>query len=263
MFAAATNVPAGNLIPVMKSHLEKLILGASLFVSAFSLAFGQGTLIIQHFGDTDPTTEGFTLGGGSTGQVGGITNDLGFNAWSTTVANSSVSYYSSIEDLTGLNWELTGTLRIINSPNQQGGGFDIDLMTSSEQYELVFGSIANGDPYVIAVGSSTSPVYVLNNAGSTYNTYQLLYDAASDSADLYINGVEQMEDIVGDTYFEFPPQPQLSWGGGNQGSTSQANWNMVSLEIVPEPLAIFLLFLGGGVFIYVRRIYRMRHNRWF
>jgi hypothetical protein len=262
MFAAATNVPAGNLILVMKSHLEKLILGASLFVSAFSLAFGQGTLIIQHFGDTDPTTEGFTLGGGSTGQVGGITNDLGFNAWSTTVANSSVSYYCSIENLTGLDWELTGTIRIVSS-NTIPGVFNLYLSTGLEQFEVKIGSDANGNPIVAALGSSLSPVYVLNNAGSTYNTYQLLYDAASDTADLYINGVEQMEDIVGDTYFEFPPQPQLSWGGGNQGPTSQANWNMVSLEIVPEPLAIFLLFLGGGVFIYVRRIYRMRHNRWF
>lgn len=239
-------------IQFMKTYPKSLILCASLFVSAFSLAFGQGTLIAQHSGATDPATEGFTLGGGSTGQVGAVINDLGFNAWSTTVANSSVGYGCSIEDLTGLSWELTGTLRIINSPNQQGGGFNIDLMTASEQYELVFGSIANGDPYVRVVGSSLSPVYILNNAGSTYNTYQLLYDAASDTADLYINGAEQLENIAGGTYSEFPLSPSLSFGGGNQGPTSQANWNLVSLETTPEPSTVSLIMFGGGVLIYIR-----------
>jgi hypothetical protein len=234
----------------MKTHSGVSLLIAVLLAFAARLVHGQGTLVIQHSGATDPTTEGFTLGSSNPVQVGGVINDLGFNAWSTAVSYSSVGYYCSIENLTGLDWELTGTLRIVSSNPVV---FNLNLTTGSEYYNLRFGSKANGDPQVVVVGSSTSPVFTLNNAGSTYNTYQLLYDAASDTADLYINGAEQLENIAGGTYSEFPLSPSLGFGGGNQGPTSQANWNMVSLEIVPEPSAISLLFLGGGFLIYVRK----------
>jgi hypothetical protein len=91
---------------------------------------------------------------------------------------------------------------------------------------------------------------ITNGGGSIYNTYQLLYSSTSDTASLWINGVERVSAI----------QPQygsgqafLEWGGGIQGTASfQANWNMVSLT-VPEPSSAAVLLLGSGVLIYLRR----------
>jgi hypothetical protein len=45
------------------------------------------------------------------------------------------------------------------------------------------------------------------------------------------------------------------WGiyfGEGQTVSVQANWNLVSLGIVPEPSTMSLILLGGGVLIYAR-----------
>ena len=137
-----------DIIQFMKKHLKDFVFGVLLLASTISLTYGQGTLVIQHSGATDPTTEGFTLGSGSTGQVGGLVNDIGFNAWSTILSYSSVSYYSSVENISGLDWELTGTLRIVNSSSPIGG-FHLNLTTGSEYFNLEFGSDANGTPVAV------------------------------------------------------------------------------------------------------------------
>jgi hypothetical protein len=51
-----------------------------------------------------------------------------------------------------------------------------------------------------------------------------------------------------------PSSPVLYWGMGQpRATTFQANWNLMSLEIVPEPSTSWLIMLGGGVLIYLRR----------
>ena len=209
---------------------------------ALGPAQGQGTLIVQHSGYNNPITEGFSGGG----LVGGVTNDLGYDAWFTTCqylnSASGYSYYGN--DLTGLSWELSIVMRVVTT-NVQAGRFSATFDTGSEGFLFEFGSLTNGDPELELAGASYSPVYILNGAGSTYNTYQLLYDAASDTASLWINGAEQLGDIVG---YGTSHQPLLSWGGGYQGPGSiQANWNLVSLEVIPEPSSLCLLGLGGLV----------------
>jgi hypothetical protein len=233
----------------MKTHPKILILCASLFASAFSLAFGQGTLIVQHSGATDPATEGFSLSDLSGGSVGPVTNDLGMNAWATDIPQRGfVGYIDSLTPLqqsetVGANWILSATLRDLQSgvlPNTF-----IEL-TASDTYYMYIGSEINGDPYVN--GSRSNPVFVLNGGGGGYHNFQLVYSAATTEVSLWVDGVDQIPD-----FFQTPATgiSQIEFGEG-QGGYSSDNWNSVFLEIVPEPSAVSLSFLGGGVLIYVR-----------
>ena len=128
------------------------------------------------------------------------------------------------------------------SPEPKGGFF------------LEFGIDSNGDPTVQT--SSLGPVFVLTNAGSTYNNYQLIYNATEDAASLWVNGTKELNNITGN--LEYGGSWGLFWGEfQGPSSGSQANWNLVSLEATPEPSAMSLILLGSGVLIYVRK----RHKR--
>lgn len=229
----------------MKFHINIASLATALLVLAIKQAAGQETSLLLHSGATDPTTEGFSFYSQG-GLSGPVINDLGMNAWMTaTVAGGGPAYYAQIltpqqqAELAGASWDLSVTLRVVKSPDSVDTRVAFDL--GSMAYWLSYSVNASGDPVVDS--------YTLTGAGSTYNNYQLIYDASTETASLWVNNVEVNSDQPGFAY-NYPAQ--LSWGEENQGGPFQANWSSVSLEITPEPSAISLLFLGGGFLIYVR-----------
>jgi hypothetical protein len=223
----------------MKLHSR--LFGLAFFLAASQLAAGQGTLIAQHSGSANPTAEGFSLSGFGTPQCGPVANDQGLNAWSTVVSNSSAQYGEFLGSLTGQDWLLTVTLRVVTT-NLGVGAFDVVINTGSSFFGLGFGSDAYGNQTTYGI---------TNGGGSIYNTYELLYNSTSDTASLWINGVEQRSAIQGQYS---SGQASLGWGGGSQGPASfQCNWNLVSLQITPEPSSAAVLLLGSGVSFYFRR----------
>jgi hypothetical protein len=235
---------------------------ATILVTMVTPALGQGTVIIQHTGNTDPLTEGFV--GGAYGSAP-ITNDLGFNAWATPSSTNAFSNYgytlSPQQQLgsIGADWSFTVNVRVATA-NVTNTPFYAGLDVGSEgHYRLYFGSAPNGDPYVaypLLNYGDISNVINLPGAGSTYNNYQLIYDASADTASLWINGVEYANNIS-------PLEPDygfgaVDWGCGGSSTYAQANWNSISLEIVPEPSTWSVIMLGSGVLIYVRRKWKRK-----
>jgi hypothetical protein len=225
----------------MKIHITIALLATALLVLVTERAAGQATILLQHSGATDPATEGFSYFG-QRSLSGPVINDLGMNAWMTaTGAGGGPAYYTQTltpqqqAELGGASWDLSVTLRVVQSPPPADTYVQFD--TGSMAYGMAFSINANGDPVVDS--------YTLTGAGSTYNNYQLIYDASTETASLWVNNVEVNSDQPGFAY-NYPAQ--LSWGEENQGGPYQANWNSVSLEITPEPSAISLLLLGGGFF---------------
>jgi hypothetical protein len=111
----------------------------------------------------------------------------------------------------------------------------------------VFQQTANGDPVVTVFGAPGGQ-FVLQGGGSGYHNYEVSYYATSGTADLWVDGIERLtglratRGLVGrDCLF-----------GENQGG-GQANWNLVSVSIVPEPSPVSLILPGSGVLIYVSR----------
>jgi hypothetical protein len=234
---------------IAKINCGSLALAAFLVTGAVP-ALGQGTLIVQHSGATDPVTEGFQNLGPGSGYP--VINDMGVNAWGTPgMPNQYVWFKYALTPQqqaasAGADWILSADLRITTTNSFPSLALSMDSYGAA--YGLEFGSDSNGDQYVIYGSGSTDHVIL---PGSTYNDYQLRYDASADSVSLWINGVEYANNIFTnqpDTYLV-----DVGWGGGDAfGQNPLANWNLVSLTI-PEPSSAALFLLGGGALIYIRR----------
>ena len=228
----------------MKSFNCYTVVGA-LFVGLVQSAMGQGTVIFRHFGATDPTLEGFDYSQiGSGGSVGPVENDLGFLAWSTTVGGGALNVDYGLlftpEQLTAItsqNWASSLSLRVVNTDTSAKSY--VELGNGTRWYTLRFGAEENGDPFV-EIGNES---YIVSGAGSTYNNYQLVYDVRSGTADLWVNGINAVQDVQQSGY---SGNGYVHWGSGMQGGPAQVNWNLVELSVfgVPEPSAIYIVFLG-------------------
>jgi hypothetical protein len=227
----------------MKNHPTIILLAVALTASTISTGLGQGTVVLQHIGANDPTTEGFILSLAN-GSVGPVTGDLGMDSWMTATPTNgiSASYQqnlsaSQIAQLAGENWTLTMILRVVETDTS--GKSLVGFATGTEKfYGMFFGASTSGDPFV-RINDQT---YSLDGAGSIYNVYQLVYTAANDTADLWVNGVDRLQDVP---HYQ-SPLGYVTWGSGLQSGPAQVNWNLVELSVssVPEPSAICLIFLG-------------------
>jgi len=242
----------------MKNYTIALL--SSLWLGILTNGLGQGAILVQHSGSLNPTNEGFSLGIDTGVSVGPVTNDLGMSAWTTTSTGGGLFAY--VQTLTpqqqaqvaGSDWMMSVTLRVVQSSNTNSQIYTI-FNTGSRAFDLGFGLNGNGDPFVEVNESSLRPVYTLTGAGSSYNNYDLLYNAANNTASLWVNGVDIIDNISG---IQTPSLPVLYWGAGQDApETYQANWNLVSLSI-PEPASAAFILLGSGALIYLRRIWKVK-----
>ena len=101
--------------------------------------------------------------------------------------------------------------------------------------------------------STLSPVSSARHvdACECYNAVSSLGIARS--ADLYVNGVEQLSNYTGFLNSE----ERVFWGSGSSADTGQANFNRVAFSIVPEPS-----MTGGLILITVALVILRRKRGW-
>lgn len=225
---------------ITKIHSNVISLTAAFLVAAISPSYGQGTVLFQHSGATDPTNEGFSFNGAS--GVGPAIGDLGVDAWSI---GGGIAYYtrgiaSQEQSLITVNdWTLSITLRVVNSTGPNGSTF-IRFATGTAEFGLGFGLGPNGDPLIRAYGNGVT--YALVGGGPGYHNYQLKYHALSSMANLWVDGIERLNGIAA---FGQSQQAVFEWGAGQSPDYATANWNRVSLTVIPEPSSLALCFSGG------------------
>ena len=220
-------------------YFRIMVISAGLLVP--TLVHAQSSLpIFQHLGANDPTAEGFNLVLGSGGSVGAV----GTSAWTTAVGSPNGNTYyqqtfslQQLADMAGQNWVLSFTVQVAQSGNFPNSY--LQLETGSATFILPLGSDSNGDPFIN--GSSLSPMFVLNGGGSGYHNYQLIYNTANATANLWVDGTDAINNYP---YATHSGAGSIAWGEGQAGS-SQGNWSLVSLSVVPEPSTLSLLTLGG------------------
>ena len=233
----------------MTANYRRLVLVALLAGASVS-ALGQGVVVIQHSGAVDPVTEGWSGFGGYP-----VANDLGVNAWSTPGHNNLAFHYQyafTPQQQAGQTdgWVFSVNARVATA-NANPNYFNAVLMGAAYgNIVLWFGSMANGDPLVnlnYGPGQSITNTFTLAGAGMSYNLYQLIYNGSANGVSFWINGMAYATNV---------PAPaglsDLIWGGGGSPQYTRVNWNLVSFEIVPEPSAVALLFLGSGAVICLR-----------
>lgn len=202
----------------------------------------QGQVLFSHTGTTDPVSEGWTLhqgGGTSKGPV----HELGVDAWScdddATTAGSEVGYiqYPTGQQTAAGNlrgWVLRANVRVVDLDDTPNGSVDIYYRDGWKSWQVHFGSESDGDPIVKAVTgfsghTALGPEFTLQDAQSTYHLYELRYDPIAGTADLFVDGIEQISNYAGFVY----GLPHVYWGAGSSADTGHGNWNLAEFEILP------------------------------
>jgi hypothetical protein len=249
-------------------RLLSVFLLAPLIVSS-TAALAGANFVISHVGATDPLTEGFsTLQAGQPSSAGPIANDMGRAVWSIagTTQSSQFGYQSgalSIDernDIVNQGFVLTFEARVVQGLAQNYdnvnhvtiGGASVDVQGipgKQARFDVFLGLDSNGDtvavlptsvatiPFVGAV-TSPGPSYTLTGSGSSYHTYQLVYDSITKTADLFIDGILRLEDYAG--HGDQSGDRGLVWAAFSGG---QGNFSFVELASIPEPSAFLLMGL--------------------
>jgi hypothetical protein len=173
----------------------------------------------------------------------------------STASGSNLLYNQAISDaniaLGNTNgWSLQVILRVPSSDVTDDGSVVVSYRDGGAGWQMNFGHDALGNTVVKlftnVVGSIDGPT--LTVAGnSTYNTFELVYDPVATSADLFVNGSEEISDYAGLPGSQVGNTKQVIWGAGRSGIAGEGRYNEVSLHLLPEPSAALLLLAGALV----------------
>jgi PEP-CTERM motif len=218
----------------------------------------------------NPQTQGFTTAtivGSPT--FGPIANDQGHPAWAIAgfTQNSQFGYLSGAltalqkADVANQGFDLTLTARVLqglapayDSTNHITLAAAV-LDNGIKRFEIDLGVNGNGDTVAVLPtsidsggpgGSIRSPgqSFTLTGSGSTYHTYDLIYNPTTQLADLYVDGIDRIQGYAGHTSFVGDRGLEFAAFSGGEG-----NFNLVqvsSLRSVPEPASLTMFVLGGA-----------------
>jgi len=247
------------------------VIGLGTAQVAFAVIFA------QHLGDADPTTEGWTAVPGSSSTVGAI-DDGGTPAWfvdDASLAGGTFYYYrrslTPSEVAAAANpsgWTLSTTIRV---PSTQRTDYSfspgVDYRDGAKIWAMSF-DVVNGNTQVQLISGinnqgtgadgTSGPIFTVAGT-STYNTFELRYDPITLTADLFVNGVEQISNFAGWNLIE---SPGVFWGSLSSIDAGRGHFNAVTfMTTVPE--AGGLLLMGGAgvlslVVVGVRRVVQRR-----
>jgi len=242
----------------------------------------QAAFDIKHAGSVDPVMEGFTVeaccGQSASGPALG---DLGRDAWSITGQERSYQfgYYSGAlsptqkADIGSQGFVLTlearasqGVAPVYDSSSHiTVGGAAVDMGTS--RFEIGLGVDGSGDTVVVLPTSidplgpegsirTPGPSYTLVGSGSSYHTYQLVFNSEIQAADLFVDGTERIRGYTGDP--SFLDNKGLKFGAFSGG---QINFAQVQLTSpVPEPSGRAMM--GAGVLLLISlRLISLKKSR--
>ncbi|MCK4658711.1 MAG: PEP-CTERM sorting domain-containing protein [Phycisphaerae bacterium] len=236
----------------MRVYLTFII--AFLTVTRFAL----GTIVIEHTGANDPTTEGWTLSDDSGGSIihGPVYDDLGYmDAWRidayTNDATSNDLLYrrvlseAKLNDAVTRGWVLTSQIRLIEAT---GEGLNLRFASGTKIYDLYLaGSPANADPTVTLMGDPRSST--LLGGGGAYHSFRMADEDANGLADVFIDGQLVFADYAGNAS---QYQGQVQFGDWHSQRKGHALYAQVGFEILPEP-STALLLATASLFVLRRR----------
>jgi len=217
-------------------------------------------LVAQHVGATDPANEGFDVSFSGDAQTGPVIGDLGHDAWSIDLDGGVAIYrhFLTVAEQTNAasaGWTMSLRLRVVEFPvTYPQDGMIARFYTGTRLFSLVFGAESDGDPVVHADESSGTRSFALDDSGIGYHDYVLTFDPGAGTAALFVDGVEQADDLIGRP---LGSAARFDWGGGQ--TTAHANWNEASLAIVPEPST--LAMIGAGIPCVLRGVRRRQNHR--
>lgn len=199
---------------------------------------------IRHYGATDPILEFWQPYNGSAGVANnGPVDDNGTPAWNiydnSTTSGSRAAWVRALtpEQLVVAEtkgWSMKSRHRVLGTSDTSDGAIEMSVfLNSDEGYLLWFGSDASGNAIVSEMTGSSGGLAKGRSAtlgGSGYHEYELVYDADSQTANLYsgstllLAGVPQV-DLQGNVL------NRILWGANASAATGNANYAFVSFRL--------------------------------
>ena len=234
--------------------------GLCLAIILTSCATGNADFSFIHTGANDPITEGWTQSNFNGNVVATpVFNDLGLgiDAWSiddNSTVNGSAIQYSQVPseavnlDAATMGWSASITVRLLDSSNSPNPMF-FDYRNEQLAFGLFFDLDDNLDLTVSILGETLT----LEGLGNEqYVTYRLDFDPLSETADLFVNDVERLSDLVGSP----SGISRLAWGASGSAPVGHAHFSDVSLTVfsaVPEPTSATVILLTALFVMPTRR----------
>lgn len=192
--------------------------------------------VIVHLGSVDPLASGWgaTPGDTSTGVARsavpgtGVGDDL--PAWQIADGSTEVgSRYRyelapSSQELSRaaqLGWVSRVVLRLPTSSDAVDASVIVEFSDGVKRWGMVWGTDSGGNPRVQAFGGS--PAHSLS--GATFHTYELRYDPATDTADLFADGALLQADFPG--LAAGGVAARFNFGSGSSAGTGTGQYHRV------------------------------------
>jgi len=246
------------------NHVYSKLIIVFFVVSIFFVCSGQlhaDTILFDHSGSNDPTSEGWAhnVGPGGSTSSGPVINDLGLgtNAWyleDTSVTLHTWETYSQtpsgvqVANASLYGWTLSTTLRMVSGTTGVHNSMFVDYIDGATQWSMAFDVAPDGDP-IIDFGDPFFGTffgsYTVEGGAGTYHTYSLQYDPVAGSADLFVDGIERISDYTGVSV----ATTRVSFGAGASNGTGRAHYNSVQFSVAPEPASLLLMAMGAVAFL--------------
>jgi hypothetical protein len=231
-------------------------------------------IIASHQGSKNPTSEGFSLWPYNGGISAGSLVEAGHSGWDIkslpdpfsellqALYDSGPLTGSQLTALNSQGWVMSLAGRVISGPmfdsSTSHASAIATLGMGSIRYDIEVGLNNRGDTVVtLATGATINPdqtlstpglSYILPGSGSSYHEYDLVYDAGTRRASLYVDGTQRITGYTGyDTGNSNTGNYGLLFGSLNEGN---ANFTLAQVETggqaaAPEPPSLTLLAFGS------------------
>lgn len=219
---------------------------------AMMVAVAGAAPLALHIGPIDPTTQGWNVFRGPFNSGPIYNSSGGIDAWQVEDPGGGFEggYEVVIPDIELLDAQTNGfTFRaIVRTPNGNQplndaiiAGVNID----EEGYILRFGA-DNGTPTVDFLGVGGTAV-TLTGLDDGFHLYEVVYDPGTSTADLFVDGVEEISDVAGwnGTFLN----KVVSFGSGAGGGAGNGYYHLVQFDIAPAPPAATVTGADGGLVV--------------
>jgi hypothetical protein len=252
--------------------------GSVVATCAALLVAGQawGAAIVQHSGNTDPTTEGWTLSAAGTGGAGSGTTHLGEPAWKMTdpIGDSNGARYfgttitsASFDDPAGweVKWRMAGD-NLKDSTGDDEAVMQINDGTYGFTFTLKVNGAGAGDGATLRqrIGGIDliTNIPTIASRATGFHDFKFDYNPAGDLYRLFYDGnfVTDSNLTPGLKGTNTSSLARVRWGGmdGNNNDARDVDsyWNSVEFNSVPEPSSIVMCAMVIPALIRLRRHFR-------
>jgi hypothetical protein len=216
------------------------------------------SIFLSHYDEVDPTTEGWDSYVGTATTVVPVTDDRGGEAWRITdpggMDDSVAVYFKSIptetlDQMMTHGWTMRACIRIADDSGLGQQSIFFGLNTTVRRFDMWFSDVGFAPVDIVTLMASLGDCIIAGpttfSSGESqcgtegFHLFELVYDPTTQTADLYIDGLLQIEDYPGHT-IGLNQTGGISWGAGSTCGDGVGDFRLIELVVNtpddPDPI---------------------------